>query len=507
MNSSTKSEIVCLVPELLFDQAAGMLERIAYSNIAGNPERPIIPLFVAPPGVGKNALINDLLRNLNSGQLKENIINSGAVKAEDYKEWEIFPLRVSQKDNVGIAGACTIVKDSENQSYTYTAPPAGFPLLNNPSSAKGKNILIVLDEFGQAVPAVQSLAASYLDGEIGSERFDPSRVLLVILTNGVKDGAASNMIPAQIRNRVVMFSLKPSIAQWTRDFALKNGIPISVISYLNEKGNSYFFLDTQEELKKVVNTMSPFQSPRSWTTFSNLLSACYTNEKLEHIMSKHWDSKINPAEDAEQNLIRAMAIGALGLDKGNDFITWLIEISKLVRLSDIISGTSKDASQISKESHQKVLFYISYQLRSFINSIGAEFQEFRNSKTAIDPKNPNEVRDLFQGFFKGSDLSTSIDRVSLWIMDLLSRTPKDNLFILIPTLSLILPPTNQLAYMPISNINEARKLAASSETVKRNLDFTLSTWPMSFVDLYSLCQEGGEKDHNLVLSKYSKETR
>lgn len=97
----------------------------------------------------------------------------------------------------------------------------------------------------------------------------PKNVALVLAGNSSTKAGAKAMLSA-IKNRVATIPVQTNFEFWKNNYALKHHVHPAVIAFLSAY-NNFFHMD---ELQ-----LEPWASPRSWTNFSNFLTAEESHSK------------------------------------------------------------------------------------------------------------------------------------------------------------------------------------------------------------------------------------
>ncbi len=132
-----------------------------------------------------------------------------------------------------------------------------------------ENTLLLLDELGQAQPAVQAACAPLLlDRRIGKYKL-PEHVTICAATNSRQHRAgATNILTHLISRMACVLELECSIDAWL-DWAVPAGVRSEVISFIRFRGKLLNDFDAE----KAYSEMQAYPNPRSWNFMSRLLNA------------------------------------------------------------------------------------------------------------------------------------------------------------------------------------------------------------------------------------------
>ena len=202
-------------------------------------------------GIGKSREIRETAKDIAKElglEYSENIKD-----INNTKKFLVLDIRLSQMDPSDLRGIP--VFDNEAK-VTRWLPPESFP-------KKGYGI-IFFDEMNLAPPLVQASAYQLiLDRRLGTYVV-PEGYMMIAAGNRLEDRANVFAMAAPLKNRFGHCQLEiPTVEEWT-DWAVKHGIDIRIIGYLNWKRASLFTFDPK--LKE-----NAFATPRSWEACSDLI--------------------------------------------------------------------------------------------------------------------------------------------------------------------------------------------------------------------------------------------
>ena len=277
------------------------------------------PIFVwGGPGIGKSELIQQIV---DSGKLGKALM---------------YDLRLGLCDPTDVRGVPFYNKETGKMDW---ADPVDLP--DAETAAQYDTVVLFLDEFNQAVPAVQ--AASYqlvLNRRVGQYSL-PDNVVVVAAGNRETDKGVTYRMPKPLENRFGHFELKCEFLPWL-DWAVDNNIHPDVVGYLTvHKGDLYNFDPT--------SASRGFCTPRSWA---------FVSENLEDIEE----------DDFDDNDIIDMVSAYVGEGTALKFNTHMKMSAKMPNPTDIINGkvTTCEAEDISAK--YSLATAISYELKELLES-------------------------------------------------------------------------------------------------------------------------------------------
>ncbi len=284
------------------------------------------PLFVwGGPGIGKSMLI-------------EQIVDSG-----DLGKACMFDMRLGLVEPTDIRGVPYYNKESGKMDW---ADPVDLP--SEEVAKQYDTVVLFLDEFNQAVPAVQ--AASYqlvLNRRVGQYKL-PDNVVVIAAGNRETDKGVSYRMPKPLENRFGHFELKCEFLPWL-DWAVKVGTkrptPIhpDVVGYLTcHKQDLYTFDPT--------SSSRGFATPRTWE---------FVSDNLEGIEDT----------DFTDNDIIDMVSAYVGEGLALKFNTHMKMSAKMPNPTDIISGkVTEVASDTDVSAKYSLSTSIAYELKELLET-------------------------------------------------------------------------------------------------------------------------------------------
>jgi hypothetical protein len=131
------------------------------------------------------------------------------------------------------------------------------------------NTLLLLDELGQASPAVQAACAPLLlDRRIGKHKL-PDHVTICAAANTRQHRAgATNILTHLISRMACVLELECNVDAWL-DWAVSSGLRSEVVSFIRFRGKMLNAFDAE----KAYSELQAYPNPRSWNFMSRLLNA------------------------------------------------------------------------------------------------------------------------------------------------------------------------------------------------------------------------------------------
>lgn len=145
--------------------------------------------------------------------------------------------------------------------------------------------LWTLDEFPQASPFQQNVLAQPIhEHRIGRYQL-PRAVTIAIAGNRQQDRAATNPIPAHVRDRFTYVTMQPTFADW-KEHAFKSGVHPDIITYLSRR---------EEQLQAHDPQANKSPTQRGWSKASVELYACEKAGLSENITHAGIAGQVGPA--------------------------------------------------------------------------------------------------------------------------------------------------------------------------------------------------------------------
>ena len=287
------------------------------------------PLFVwGGPGIGKSNLI-------------EQIVDSG-----DLGKACMYDMRLGLVEPTDIRGVPYYNKESGKMDW---ADPVDLPSAED--AANYDTVVLFLDEFNQAVPAVQ--AASYqlvLNRRVGQYKL-PDNVVVIAAGNRETDKGVSYRMPKPLENRFGHFELKCEFLPWL-DWAVSRSVPIhpDVVGYLTVHKADLYNFDPSSSSRG-------FATPRTWE---------FVSDNLEGIEDT----------DFTDNDIIDMVSSYVGEGLALKFSSHMKMSAKMPNPTDIISGKVTNVAEGTDVSAKYSLSTsIAYELKELLETTERDGKE------------------------------------------------------------------------------------------------------------------------------------
>ena len=224
------------------------------SVIAALPARPT-PVLVGEPGVGKTAVLRDLIQLPEFKDHQLRVLEGATLEAGDVCLPRV--VAISGKDSD---------KPDEHILRTITHESLGFH--------SDRPQLIFIDEFGKTSPPVKNALLSVIyEHRMGNLVLPPgSRVICA--ANQAEHLLRDNFAPHEINRLMFIKVTKPTVAEWV-EWARKNDVPEIIIAWVrsnpmlldnwSDGHNNPFIFSTAPKEKGNI-----FVSPRSLAAFASV---------------------------------------------------------------------------------------------------------------------------------------------------------------------------------------------------------------------------------------------
>lgn len=184
-----------------------------------------------------------------------------------------------------------------------------------------KPVVVLIDEFVQAVPAIQNaLSQLLIDHQMGDIKL-PKGSMVIATGNRKEDKANTHNVPSHVKNRVATLHLDVSVDDFIT-WGVRNDVEPSIMAFLR------FRPDLMHTFDPKTNNES-YGSPRSWKYASDIIKAV--------------------AEFRDNSLTHDLVSGVVGVSEAGEYLAYQrmyaeIEDPKWVLANPSKAKISKDAS-------------------------------------------------------------------------------------------------------------------------------------------------------------------
>ena len=223
--------------------------------------------LVGKPGGGKTMLIDSLVKQYNYGFLPyspglERIEKFGGIPDLKYVD----------------GGGSYLSALAGKELHTVWSIPSMICDINKECENNKEGVVVLLDDWHLCTEELQ---------QIGFELFTyyslnghkVNKNVIFILAGNETSAAGAKVQLSAIKNRCTMIYTYSDINYWLTEFAIPNNIYAPGISYFQNKANHMYFQEDE-------STVSPFGSPRSWTSAFNLISHLVNTNKYSDLLAE-----------------------------------------------------------------------------------------------------------------------------------------------------------------------------------------------------------------------------
>lgn len=274
------------------------------------------------PGIGKSAI----LKGLQSVKGETKLILDTKLSPE----WEVIEERIYNRGEFA-AGIPTIIDTPDGETTAWTIPE--WMLKIKDAQAKGKKVVLLLDDFHLLVEELQKIFYQFLESfSINGFSVEPCAIVLLGNYN-VEELSMKATIESPIMGRMdAFYQLQPDFEEWMQHVDIHQ----KILVYLAQNKKD-FYTENPEN-----TTMYP--SPRTWEKASRIMEKGHPlgknilmavlGEKVGGDIAAQWDSlgmtleeMLTPASNVLENAIKAMLLSKeANLEKGDRNFLNILEI-------------------------------------------------------------------------------------------------------------------------------------------------------------------------------------
>ena len=288
------------LPVVTIGESLDLMFRLYNDQIASQTMH-VLNMF-GPSGQGKSAIVSQY------GKFLAKHLGVEVV---------VYRLSLNQADPTDLKGIPFL---EENKAFKVMrfAPPVDFPIESQPDTGRAPFTIIFLDEFNQAVPAMQNLGANLIDQVLGDHRIDLNRTQIILAGNLAADGAMVYEMPTNLATRVLSVLTVTKFTEW-KTWAISSEVNPIILGFLEQ------FQESSFNSPDLITPGKSYPNPRTWTKLSIDLN--------QYPELKAW---------VGDNLSKAIAYGYLGPTLGSKFMAFAKNYSEGFDINQIIE-TGKDA--------------------------------------------------------------------------------------------------------------------------------------------------------------------
>ena len=314
-----------------------MLNYVKMEFMYGTPGEYIPMIFIGKGGIGKSAIIAELVQSL-SIELKEKI--------------GYIDLRLINFDAVDTKGVP--VPNLEKKVTDW--------LVNNcyPNTERdGERGILVLDEITSADEQTQTGVYQLLaERKLNNYEF-PDGWMIVCLGNGEEDGGTYNVLTPNFVNRCSIFYVESDKDHWLK-WARTHGIHEYVLAYINWENSVLHGFDPS--IVGLDGTLFP--SPRAYAKISHYLS---------------YPTVSQDKADALPQVVQDLILGTIGNTEGNKFLAFLETRKELIDLDTVEKGTAEPLNQAELSDLDK---YMSLAIEGLVGRYSKRADKYTSLKGA-----------------------------------------------------------------------------------------------------------------------------
>lgn len=267
----------------------------------------VIPMLIAPPGVGKTATVKDLARDLGA---------------------QLFHIRLNNtppEEAIGLQ----FIEVENGERHTIRLPAKWVPKSDGSDGPR----LIFLDEFNQAPDEYRKgLMSALLERYIGENEL-PDNCYFIAASNSAEDGTNVYEMDRATADRFGIIKIDADLPLWANDYAAKKNLNLSVVAFLRNREDMF---ETSKALIESGDLIGG--SPRTWEAVSKYID----------------QAKLDNLPDDE---IKAGLMGLIGETCTNSFWAVQGEILKLPTLDKLLRMSPSQRKKNSPQTMDALWMY------------------------------------------------------------------------------------------------------------------------------------------------------
>ena len=259
------------------NDAVNLIISNCYLQINGIDVAP--PYVVGSPGGGKTQVQHALCQKYNWGMVSTHFALKPIEETGGIPQFQ--KIKMNDKEMLG-----TVWSFPDIMGSLYEL------------SQKHEMVVWLLDDMHLCGAIHMALLYELLTERKLREYHIPKNVALVLAGNFGSNKAGAKTMFSAIMNRITLLPVFTSFDGWKKNFAIQNNIHLSIQSFLGNDRYQQFFHEEEQ-----VDT--PWGSPRSWTRFSNIITAL-----------EQWNGSVN-----EEDLL-ILGQGHVSRDAASEFLQY-----------------------------------------------------------------------------------------------------------------------------------------------------------------------------------------
>lgn len=189
---------------------------------------------------------------------------------------------------------------------------------------EGKPIVLMIDEFGKALPPVKNALLRLIQERSFGNTPLPEGSIVFLTTNLGAEGVGDLLKPHERNRMTVIMTRKPTADEWLEDFAIPNGVHELVCLWARENPaafESFVDVDNPEDNPYIFHPARPepaFVTPRSLHKASNWM----------HVHDQY-------PNEVDHEALQSLLIGTIGMRAALDFASFAKLVDQLPTMKDI----------------------------------------------------------------------------------------------------------------------------------------------------------------------------
>lgn len=238
----------------------------------------------------------------------------------------------------------------------------------------GKPVILMIDEFGKANPAVRNaMLRIMLEREVGMHKL-PEGSIVYATTNLSGEGLGDSLLPHQRDRICTLQTTKPTATEWIENYAIPNGLHPLPIAFAQETPEIFQSFEEVSDPKDNEYIYHPAQQRDSFVTHRSM-------ELVSHMLYAYDDKSNNISiED-----IRSALIGKIGPKAAEELVAYFKLYEQLPMWEDIMNNPETAKVPTSPTASALIAF----------KALARVSKDMMNSWMKYMERCPNETQGLF----------------------------------------------------------------------------------------------------------------